>query len=88
MLKFPEVLQEGIGLIEGEYDVKLDPAAKPVQDAPRQVQVAIREKVKEASDDLVKKEVIAEVTRPTDWISSMVVVPKKNGQLRVCLDWC
>ena len=86
VMKFPEVFQEGIGLIEGEYNVKLDPAARPVQHAPRRVQVAIREKVKESLDDLVKKEVIAKVTRPTDWISSMVVVPKKNGQLRICLD--
>ncbi|KAL9964981.1 hypothetical protein ACROYT_G028701 [Oculina patagonica] len=30
--------------------------------------------------------VIAQVTTPTKWISSMVAVPKKNGKLRICLD--
>ena len=62
VMKFPEVFAEGNGLIEGEYNVKLGPAAIPVQHAPRRVQVTIREKVKESLDDLVKKIVIAEVT--------------------------
>ena len=84
--KFPAVFQEGIGRIEGQYNIKLDPTAHPVQHAPRRVPVAIRDKVKAALDDLVKKEVIAEVKQPTKWISSMVTVPKKNGQLRICLD--
>ena len=42
--------------------------------------------MKAALDDLVKKDVLAEVKQPTEWISSMVTVPKKNGQLRICLD--
>ena len=29
---------------------------------------------------------MARVTTPTPWISSMVVVPKPNGTLRICLD--
>ena len=35
---------------------------------------------------MVKANIIAPVTEPTKWISSMVVVPKKNGTLRICLD--
>ena len=33
-----------------------------------------------------KQGIIASVTTPTAWVSSMVVVPKKNGKLRICLD--
>ena len=32
------------------------------------------------------QDVIAPVTTPTEWISSIVAVPKKNGKLRICLD--
>ena len=33
-----------------------------------------------------KHGIIAKVTEPTDWVNSMVVVHKPNGDLRVCLD--
>ena len=26
------------------------------------------------------------MTEPTDWVSSLVVVKKKNGKIRVCID--
>ena len=29
---------------------------------------------------------ITKVTEPTDWVNSMVVVHKRNGDLRACLD--
>ena len=48
--------------------------------------MALRAKVKEALEDLVKQEVIAPVISLTAWISSMVTVPKKNGKLPICLD--
>ena len=35
---------------------------------------------------MAKADIIAPVTDPTEWISSMIVVPKKNGTLRLCLD--
>ena len=33
-----------------------------------------------------EQDIIAPVTAPTPWVSSLVVVPKKNGTLRLCLD--
>ena len=35
---------------------------------------------------MARTNIIAPVTEPTQWISSMVVVPKKNGTLHICLD--
>ena len=48
--------------------------------------MALRPKLKEPLDDLEAQGVIAQVTTPKKWISSMVVVPKKNGKLHICLD--
>jgi len=33
-----------------------------------------------------KHGIITKVTEPTDWVNSMVVVEKRNGELRLCLD--
>ena len=35
---------------------------------------------------MVRQDIIAPATKSTSWISSMVVVPKKNGDVRICLD--
>ena len=32
------------------------------------------------------KKIITPISTPTDWVSSMVVVEKKDGSLRICLD--
>ena len=43
-------------------------------------------KVKEEIDNLLKAGFIAEV-ESSDWLFPIVVVPKKNGKLRVCVDY-
>ena len=32
------------------------------------------------------QDIIAKVTQPTDWVNSLVIREKENGQLRLCLD--
>ena len=86
LAKFPKVFGEGIGQLDGTYRIRLDETVPPVQHAPRRIAVALRPKLREALDDLVAQDVIAPVTTPTEWISSIVAVPKKNGKLRICLD--
>ena len=81
-----KVFKEGVGQLEGKYHIRLDHRVDPVQHAPRRVPVALRDQLKETLDGLIQQDIIAPVTKPTPWISSMVVVPKKNGTLRICLD--
>ena len=83
---FPSVFGDGVGQLAGEYHMELIESARPVQHAPRRVPVAIRERLKETLEDLEQQEILAQVTTPTPWISSMVVLPKKDGKLRICLD--
>ena len=48
--------------------------------------MALRVGLRETLDDLVKREALAPVTRPTPWVSSMVAVPKADGGICICLD--
>ena len=84
--EYASVFGDGIGEIEGEYSIRLDSSVQPVQHAVRRVPVAIREKLKETLDEMVKSDIITPVEEPTEWISSMVAVTKKDDRLRICLD--
>ena len=81
---FDDVFQ-GLGKLQGKYKISIDEAVKPVVHAPRKVPVALRDSVKKTLDELEKDDVIARVTEPTDWVSSMMLV-QKPGKLRICLD--
>ena len=84
--RFRRVFADGVGVLAGEYHMVLDESVRPVQQTPRRVPFDIRERLRETLEDFEKREIIARVTTPTPWISSMVVVTKKNGKLRICLD--
>ena len=82
----PIVFSQGVGMLEGHYHIRLSPDATPIQHSPRRVPAALRERLQGTLEDLVKHQIISPVTEPTPWINSMVVVPKKNGTLRIFLD--
>ena len=53
----------------------------------RSVPVALRKKIKDELDQMERDGILAKVTEPTPWVSSMVVVRKKNkDQVRICID--
>ena len=84
--QYPTVFGEGVGRLEGQYHIRLDESVSPVQHSPRRFPVPLRETLRHTLADLTEQGIIAPVQRPTPWISSMVIVPKKNGTLRICLD--
>ena len=45
------------------------------------------EKVQAKLQRMVQLGVIQPISEPTEWCSPMVVVPKKNGEVRVCVDY-
>ena len=70
---FPDVFDEGLGLLEGEYHIRLSDSARPIQHAPRRGQVVLREKIKESLEELHSSGVIKPFTTPMPWISSMFI---------------
>ena len=53
---------------------------------PRKLPVSVKANLKEELDRLTEMKIIAPVTTPTSCVSSLVVVRKPSGKLRVCLD--
>ena len=58
---------------------------KPYKQRPYTYNETFAKKIKEEIDKLKESEFIYEKEH-TDWVSPIVVVPKKNGKLRVCVN--
>lgn len=76
----------GLGLLKNVCDFKLKADAIPVVDPPRRIPYCLHNELKMELDRLVESNVIAPISEPTEWVSSIVLVKKPNGRLRLCLD--
>ena len=47
---------------------------------------SLKKKLNEELNRMVKMEIITPIEEPTDWVSSLVIVEKPSGQLRIGLD--
>ena len=84
--QFPKLFT-GLGKLEGDYSIQLREDAKPFAlSVPRQVAIPLKDRVKEELERMEQLGVIARVDQPTDWCAGMVVVPKQNGKVRICVD--
>ena len=61
--------------------------AKPRKQLPYTYNDNFEQKIKEKIDKLLDAKFIYEIEH-TEWVSSIMVVPKKNGKLRVCVCVC
>jgi hypothetical protein len=81
-----QVLFQGIGKLK-EYQMKLhiDPQVRPVAQSVRWTAFSLRGKIEEKLD-LLHEDIIEKVDGPTPWVNPVVVVPKANGEVRLCVD--
>nr|KYP48096.1 Transposon Ty3-G Gag-Pol polyprotein [Cajanus cajan] len=69
-----------------EHRLPMIPGKKPVKQSPRRFAPEVIEKIKEEIERLLKAKFIR-TSRYAEWISNVVPVIKKNGKLRVCIDF-
>ena len=68
-----------------EHAINVEPDARPIRQPPRRVPPAYADEERKAIEDLEKKGVIQKSTSP--WSSAIVLVKKKNGGIRPCVDY-
>ena len=79
-------LFQGLGCLPGKHSIDIDETVPPTACACRKVPFALREPLKQELKRMEKLGVIERVDRPTPWVSAIVIVKKKSGKLRVCID--
>ena len=84
--QYPSVFK-GIGKLTGvEVMLHIDPDVSPVAQKPRRIPFHLRKKVEQELLALEQQNIIEKVDGPTPWVSPLVVIPKKNGDVRLCVD--
>ncbi|XP_028414345.1 uncharacterized protein K02A2.6-like [Dendronephthya gigantea] len=79
----------GLGkLKQDKIKLNVDKTTTPRAQPQRRIPYHIRQKVQNAIEQLEKDDIIERVpeNQPTPWVSPIVAVPKKNGDVRICVD--
>ncbi|KAL3698611.1 hypothetical protein R1sor_012687 [Riccia sorocarpa] len=69
-----------------QHKIKLLPSAKPMVQRSYRMNLNYAETVKKEIEKLKEADFIYPV-KEYDWLSPIVIVPKKNGKLRLCVDY-
>ena len=80
---------KGLGKLHDVIKVQLniDQDQTPKMQPNRRIPFHIRNKVKNALEELEQEDVIERVPdkQPTPWVSPIVAVPKRDGGVRICM---
>ena len=80
-------LFDDIGKLK-DYQLKLhiDPQIQPVAQPVRRTAFSLRGKIEKKLEELLHEDIIEKVDGPTPWVNPVVVVPKANSEIRLCVD--
>ncbi|MCO5607837.1 hypothetical protein L7F22_062038 [Adiantum nelumboides] len=88
--RYPHLFITDYSMIKGvdviQHHIDLKPDAKPVAQKLRRLGVVQQEALLTEVNKLLKAGFIYPVTN-SEWVSPVVVTPKKNGKWRVCVDY-
>ena len=80
-------LFKGIGNLKGvEVKLHIDKEVTPVAQQARQIPFHLHKQVEKELEDLEAQGIIEDVEDPTPWVSPLVIIPKKKGEVRLCID--
>ncbi|KAK2724822.1 hypothetical protein QYM36_001333 [Artemia franciscana] len=77
---------EGIGRLEGKCNIHLKVGSVPTVQSAKRVRESLKDKLQKELSRMEKDGIIKKVTEPTEWVNSMVMIEKKNGFIRLCID--
>lgn len=86
LTRYADLFDGALELLEGGVHLEADPSVAPVQMPLRRLPIALRDRVATELRKMVEDDVIAPVTKPTRWVSALLVVAKQDSGIRLCVD--
>ena len=85
--QYPEIFK-GLGKVKGDpITIKLKDDTTPYRlTAPRHIPIPLYDAVHQEIQQMEKLGVIKKIDEPTEWCHPIVIVPKPNGSIRLCID--
>ncbi|XP_052105536.1 uncharacterized protein K02A2.6-like [Mytilus californianus] len=78
---------KGVGKLENfKLKLHINSKVEPVAQRMYRIPFTLREKVDKKLDELESQDIIERVNDQTPWVSPVIVVPKPNGDIRLCVD--
>ncbi|KAM7281463.1 uncharacterized protein ISCGN_006127 [Ixodes scapularis] len=85
--RYPDVFGTSVGSLPGTVHLVTKPAACPKAVTSCRVPVSIKPQLETTIRRLEQAGIVKSVTEPTTWVSRMVIATKKNGEMRICIDY-
>ena len=80
-------LMRPLGDLMEPYNAVLREDVRPYSlTVPRRIAIPLLPQVKSELERMLRLDVMRPITQPTDWCAGIVVVPKRNGTIRICVD--
>jgi hypothetical protein len=77
---------EGLGKLDMKHHITVDSTVMPIVSSVRSVPIHLRSKLKTELDRLESLGIIEKRSAPSEWVSPVVITPKPQGKIRLCLD--
>ncbi|CAM1319420.1 Uncharacterised protein r2_g2776 [Pycnogonum litorale] len=85
--KYSSLFHSDLGCVKGvKAHIQIKDGVSPRFFRNRSVPLALRDRVDAEIDSMIKRGTLHEV-KPSKWASPVVIVPKPDGQLRLCADY-
>ena len=69
-----------------QHTIELEPTAKPVRQKQRPINPKLEPLMQKEVLKLIERKIIFPI-KHTSWVANLVPVRKKNGELRLCVDF-
>ena len=84
--KFPNLFSFRIGKADKQISLSIRDDVEPIAQPYRRVALPMMTRLEEHLAELVESDIIEKVEGPTTWVSPVVIVPKSNNKIRLCID--
>lgn len=85
-VRFPRLFSGSVGKADHEIKLSIRKDVTPVAQSFRRTPFAMMKKLEKHLEELVESDIIEKVNGPTSWVSPVVIVPKANDKIRLCVD--